>query len=162
MTNVPAVVAPRWTASRELDYARPEFAVDHTLMIIARQPKSWLAALIAMLVAWQSLAVAAMPCQMLSGAASHGMDAMEMEHAMMGMPHDMSDSNRAPALPPSHDCCAVTAYCAAGGCAFTAVGDVFSPRELTPANPIAESYPATAPEVLAETLFRPPISVTAG
>lgn len=125
-------------------------------MTTTRRRQVWIIALLVLAFLGRSLAVAAMPCQLMSDMPSNPSG---MDHSMAGTHHDMghmSDPKQSPDTPRTHDCCASMDQCSAGGCSLPATGDFFSLGMLDHNDLIADLYPATAPTTRVASLFRPP------
>lgn len=107
----------------------------------------------------QSLAVVAMPCQLMDVApVTHDMESMD--HSMMGMHHDMGQMNaqdNTMDMKNTHDCCKTMGHCTSSSCSAPAssYSIAFAIHSNTLFN--TNSYHQHIPSSPVSSLYRPPI-----
>lgn len=129
-------------------------------MVIKQRRPVWLIALLTLVFLGQSLAVVAMPCQLMDVAPmSHDMESMD--HSMMGMHHDMSQmdtQDKTMDMKTTHDCCKTMGHCSSSSCSATALSYsvAFAIQSDTSVN--TNGYHQYIPSSPVSSLYRPPIS----
>lgn len=127
-------------------------------MVIQQRHSVWLIALLTLVFLGQSLAVVAMPCQLMDVAPmSHNMESMD--HSMMGMHHDMSQmdaQDNAMNMKTTHDCCKTMGHCSSSSCSAPALSYsvAFAIQSDTSVN--TNSYHQHIPSSPVSSLYRPP------
>lgn len=127
-------------------------------MVIKERPV-WLIALLTMVFLGQSLAVAAMPCQLMDVAPmSHNMESMD--HSMLGMHHDMSQMDtqeNAMDMKTTHNCCKTMGHCSSSSCSAPALSYSIAFAIQSDASLNTNSYHQHIPSSPVSSLYRPPI-----
>jgi hypothetical protein len=117
----------------------------------------WLIALLVLVFLNQSLAVVAMPCQSMAETPN----AHEaMDHAAMGMHHDMSQmaqSDKSSDLAQAHDCCKTMGHCSSSSCSLPALSYNLPVNVLFETSLIADLYRDQMPKTPVSSFYRPPI-----
>ena len=134
------------------------FQVSQFMVSKQRHPL-WLIALLALVFLGQSLAVVAMPCQLMDVAPMNP-DTESMDHSMMGMHHDMSEMDtgiKTMDMKTTHDCCKTMGHCSSSSCSAPALSYsmVFAIQSDTSVN--TNGYHQYIPSSPVSSLYRPPI-----
>lgn len=124
--------------------------------------KNFIIALLLLAFTSQTLATAAMTCQLEKATAAVAMDMSSYDH--MNMDHtdhaSMDHSQHANSLTDTHqksDCCKTMGHCVFGGCSLAAASNSID-FLLTELDSAAEDfYSDVVPTPLASSLYRPPI-----
>ena len=128
-------------------------------MVIKQRCSAWFVVLLTLVFLGQSLAVVAMPCQLMDAAPmSHDMESMD--HSMMGMHHDMSQmdsQNKTVDIKTTHDCCKTMGHCSSNSCAAPALGCSADFTFQSDTFVIANGYHQHLPSTPISSLYRPPI-----
>ena len=130
-------------------------------MHMKQQHSFWFIALLALVFLGQSLAVAAMPCQMMDAApesheVNHDMGQMDhsMHHDMSQMDHSQNPSGDMNTI---HDCCKTLGHCSSSSC--SAPGMTYDLTFNLSSNNllVASGYHQHIPNSPVSSLYRPPI-----
>lgn len=129
-------------------------------MITARRHQHWIIALLILIFLGQSLAVVAMPCQLMETSSANDHDMTAIDHSMMGMPHDMSQmgsSDTNSDFNQTHDCCKTMSHCSSSSCSLPALAYSLSVNALIENSLVTDSYNNQTPKSPVSSLYRPPI-----
>lgn len=128
-------------------------------MVFKQQRPVWLIAVLALVFLSQSLAVVAMPCQLMGVAPMiHDMDSID--HSMIGMHHDMDQmeiQGKTMDMKSTYDGCKTMGHCSSSSCSAPALSYslAFAVQINTAVN--TNSYRQHIPSSPVSSLYRPPI-----
>lgn len=130
------------------------------LMISVRRHQHWIIALLVLVFLGQSLAVVAMPCQLMETGSATDHDMVAMDYSMMGMHHDMSQmdqSKKSLDMSKVHDCCKTMGHCISSSCSVPALSYNLTVRSSNNSDLIVDLYSPKIPKSPVTSLYRPPI-----